>query len=86
MKQEQIMSLENKVKNEYGNIAGIVVLKNDSVVYESYFNQCSENEPIHVFSVTKSIISMLFGIAIDKGYIKNEKKQFSILQSKICLQ
>ena len=65
------MSLENKVKNEYGNIAGIVVLKNDSVVYESYFNQCSENEPIHVFSVTKSIISMLFGIAIDKGYIKN---------------
>ena len=31
MKQEQIMSLENKVKNEYGNIAGIVVLKNDNV-------------------------------------------------------
>ena len=43
MKQEQIMSLENKVKNEYGNIAGIVVLKNDSVVYESYFNRSEEH-------------------------------------------
>jgi len=71
MKQEQITSLESKIKKEYGNIAGIIVFKDDNAVYESYFNQCSENEPIHVFSVTKSIISMLFGIAIDKGYIKN---------------
>ena len=71
MDQKQIMSLDTKVKKEYGNIAGIIVLKDGNAVYESYFNQCSENEPIHVFSVTKSIISMLFGIAIDKGYIKN---------------
>lgn len=65
------MSLENKVKNEYGNIAGIVVMKEDNVVYESYFNQCSENDPIHIFSVTKSVISILFGIALDKGCIKS---------------
>ena len=71
MKQEQKASLENKIKKEYGNIAGIIVLKDDNAVYESYFNQCSENEPIHIFSVTKSIISMLFGIALDKGCIKN---------------
>lgn len=71
MKQEHIASLENKIKKEYGNIAGIIVLKDDNAVYESYFNQCSGNEPVHIFSVTKSIISMLFGIALDKGYIKN---------------
>lgn len=71
MKQEQITSLENKIKKEYGNITGIVVRKNDHTVYESYFNQCSEKEPVHIFSVTKSIISMLFGIALDKGCIKN---------------
>ncbi len=70
MKQEQITSLENKIKKEYGNIAGIVVWKDHNVVYESYFNQCSEKEPIHVFSVTKSIVSMLFGIALEKGCIK----------------
>ena len=102
MKQEQTAALENKVKNKYGNIAGIIVLKENHTVYEHYFNQCSENDPIHIFSVTKSIISMLFGIALDKGCIKNldekvidffpdyqskkGKKQYSILQSEICLQ
>ena len=71
MKQEQITSLENKVKNKYGNIAGIVVFKDDNAVYEGYFNQCTGNEPVHIFSVTKSIVSMLFGIALDKGCIKS---------------
>ena len=71
MEQKQIASLENKIKKESGNIAGIIVLKEDNVVYENYFNQCSENDPIHIFSVTKSIVSMLFGIALGKGCIKN---------------
>lgn len=99
---KQIVSLENKIKKEYGNIAGIMVLKDDHAVYENYFNQCSEKDPIHIFSVTKSIISMLFGIALDKGCIKNldekvidffpdyqirkGKKQYGILRSGICLQ
>lgn len=71
MKQEQQASLEKKIKRECSNIAGIIILKDDNVVYESYFNQCSENEPVHIFSVTKSIVSMLFGIALEKGYMKN---------------
>ncbi len=71
MKQEQITSLENIVKNKYGNIAGIVVFKDNNAVYEGYFNQCTENEPVHIFSVTKSIVSMLFWIALDKGCIKS---------------
>ena len=71
MEQKQIASLERKIEKEYGNIAGIIVLKDDNVVYKKYFNQCSENDPIHIFSVTKSIVSMVFGIALDKGCIKN---------------
>ena len=67
MEQKQIASLERKIEKEYGNIAGIIVLKDDNVVYKKYFNQCSENDPIHIFSVTKSIVSMLFGIALDKS-------------------
>lgn len=71
MKQEQIRSMESKVRKEYGNITGIVVLQDGHTVYEKYFNDCSQNEPVHVFSVTKSIISMLFGIALDQGYINS---------------
>lgn len=71
MNQKPTLSLENKIQSEYGNIAGIIIRKNDRTVYEKYFNKCSENDPIHVFSVTKSIVSMLFGIALAKGRLKS---------------
>lgn len=38
---------------------------------EKYFNGCTANSRVHVYSVTKSVISILIGIALDKGYIKN---------------
>lgn len=59
------------ISGSYDNIAGIVVRKNDKVVYENYFNECTKDTNLHVFSVTKSIISILIGIAIDKGAIKS---------------
>ena len=49
----------------------MVVLKDGNTLYENYFNGCTANSRIHVYSVTKSIISILIGIAIDKGYIKS---------------
>lgn len=71
MNQEKIETFEKAVMRDYGNIAGIVVLKNGRTLYENYFNECNANSRIHIYSVTKSIISILTGIAIDKGYIKN---------------
>jgi CubicO group peptidase (beta-lactamase class C family) len=67
--------LDEAIKNNFCNIAGVVVLKNNEKVYENYFNECNANNRVHVYSVTKSVISILLGIAIDKGYIKgiNEK-------------
>lgn len=67
---EQLKGLEKTIISEYGNTAGIVVLKNGGKVYENYFNTCSAHSHIHVCSVTKSIISLLIGIAIDKGFIE----------------
>lgn len=69
MKQEQITQLNKRIKKNYRNIAGIVVLKNGKSLYEEYFNGCTAATPVHVFSVTKSILSALIGIAIDQGYI-----------------
>lgn len=70
MIQGKTETLEKAVMRDYGNIAGIVVLKNGETLYENYFNECDANSRIHVYSVTKSIISILIGIAMDKGYIK----------------
>lgn len=71
MIQEKIEMFEKVVMRDYGNIAGIVVLKDGETLYENYFNECTANSRIHVYSVTKSIISILIGIAMDKGYIKD---------------
>lgn len=62
MNKEKIMSLENKINNEYSNIAGIAVLKDGKTLYENYFNDCTAVSRIHVCSVTNSIISILIGI------------------------
>lgn len=71
MDQKRIGELEHRINIDYGNTTGVVVLKEGKLVYEKYFNGCTRESQIHVYSVTKSIISILIGIAIDKGYIQS---------------
>lgn len=75
MKQEQRNELEKIIHSSYANIAGMVVLKDGKTVYENYFNECTAADKIHVYSVTKSILSMLIGIAMDKGCIKSVEQK-----------
>ena len=75
MIQGKVETLEKVVMHDYGNIAGIVVLKDGRKLYENYFNECNANSRIHIYSVTKSIISILTGIAMDRGYIKNSDQK-----------
>lgn len=71
MNQKKLEQLEKKISSHYGNITGMVVLKDGVVSYEKYFKGCTENSHVHVYSVTKSIVSALIGIALDKGHIKS---------------
>lgn len=71
MNQENIKTLEKTINSDYRNTAGIVVQKNGIKIYENYFNGYTADTGFHVFSVTKSILSALIGIAVDKGYIKS---------------
>lgn len=73
MKQEKIAAMERIIAADYANIAGMVVLKDGECIYENYFGGCTEDSRIHVFSVTKSVVSVLIGIALDKGYIARPK-------------
>lgn len=63
--------MERIINKSYSNIGGIIVLRKGKTQYENYYNECTASSTLHVFSVTKSIISILIGIAIDKGYIKS---------------
>lgn len=71
MNQDKLQKMEEIVQNKYNNIAGIVVQKDGKLQYEKYFNACDNTSKIHVYSVTKSIIGILIGIAMDKGDIKS---------------
>lgn len=67
MKQEDIMKLEAAIAADYGNIAGMVVRKDGETVYERYFGGCTAETRLNVFSVTKSIVSILLGIGAGPG-------------------
>lgn len=75
MKQEDIMKLEAAIAADYGNIAGMVVRKDGETVYERYFGGCTAESRLNVFSVTKSIISILLGIALDRGCLRSIDQQ-----------
>lgn len=75
MNQEKIKELEKKINSDYSNITGIIVQKNGSKLYENYFNGYTADNAIHVYSVTKSVVSVLIGIAIDKGHIKSAEEK-----------
>lgn len=48
-----------------------IVIRNDSVLFEDYYNGSSREQISTFFSVSKSVTSMLLGVAIDEGYIKS---------------
>ena len=51
--------------------AAFILIKNDTILYEKYFNEFSESSRLTSFSVAKSFVSTLIGIAIDEGHIKS---------------
>ncbi|RUT35739.1 class C beta-lactamase-related serine hydrolase [Paenibacillus zeisoli] len=75
MNPDKLTELEPKIKADYSNINGIVMVRHGCIAYERYYNGCGPDDPHHVASVTKSVISALIGIAIDAGYIMNEDQK-----------
>lgn len=71
----EIEKLHLKIQNGYSNIAGIVVVQNGYIKYEDYFHNHNEAEKFPVASVTKTIISSLFGIALkNKDIVSLDEK------------
>lgn len=52
-------------------IYSVLVIRNGYLVLESYRHPFRREIPVETFSVTKSVLSALVGIAIGEGYIKN---------------
>lgn len=48
-----------------------LVIRNDTILYERYFNPVEPATPLPSFSVAKSFVATLVGIALDEGNIKS---------------
>jgi CubicO group peptidase (beta-lactamase class C family) len=59
-----------KYNEAYGAIA-YVIIKNDSIWFENYYDGFDENSKTNSFSMAKSYVSGLMGRAIEEGYIKS---------------
>ena len=56
---------------EGSKTAVFIIIRNDSILYSKYNEKYQENSIFNLFSVTKTFITTLVGIAIDEGKIKN---------------
>jgi CubicO group peptidase (beta-lactamase class C family) len=59
-----------KYNEAYGAIA-YVIIKNDSIWFENYYDGFDEDSKTNSFSMAKSYVSGLMGKAIEEGYIKS---------------
>ena len=50
---------------------GVLIIQNDSIVYEKCIGEMTVDKIAGIFSVTKSVTSLLCGIAVDEGAIKS---------------
>lgn len=60
----------NEINKTNGTIA-YVIIKNDSIWFENYYDGFGENSKSNSFSMAKSYVSGLMGKAIQEGYIKS---------------
>lgn len=61
--------LHQTISDTQSNICQAVIVKEGKLIYADTWNGYSINDTVHIASATKSVVALLVGIAIDKGYI-----------------
>lgn len=63
--------LYHLIKEQQPNICQVVAYKNNEKVYSDCWNGYQPDDCTHIMSATKSIVSLLIGIALDRGQIRS---------------
>lgn len=81
------------IDGQHPNVHSILISKGGKLVFEEYFYEHNQNKLHELRSATKSFISSLTGIAIDKGYIKSKDEnvlsyfpEYTIMNNSIAKQ
>ncbi len=80
MDSEKLAQMVEHIQQEKLNLHSLLIVRNGYLVTELYLYPYSANQVHWVMSVTKSVMSALVGIALEKGYLKNVNQTlFSLL-------
>jgi len=70
--------IETDTRVFFKNVESLIVYSQGKIIFEKYYNSFNGDSLHQVQSQTKSIVALLMGIAIDKGFIKNENESVSL--------
>ncbi len=71
----------------YERITSVLIARDGKLIYEHYFNGNTEDSKHNTRSATKTVATLLTGVAIDQGFIASEKDfLFKYLKHKMPVQ
>jgi len=59
------------ILDEFSETTAFLVIKEDAIVFENYYEGYKRDSISNIFSVSKSVTSLLVGIAVEEGKIKS---------------
>ena len=71
MQSKALLQMMEAIKDQKYNIHSVTIVRNGSLVLDSYLYPFKYGKKHEMYSATKSVTSALIGIAIDKGHIKD---------------
>jgi CubicO group peptidase (beta-lactamase class C family) len=64
---DKIYSLDDFLRQ--GDVLGFLVMKDNQIIYERYLHDATPDDRFLSMSISKSVVSVLFGIALEEGKI-----------------
>jgi CubicO group peptidase (beta-lactamase class C family) len=77
MDAEILSDADERININYTNVYSLLVIRHGYLVYEKYYHGMNENSANPVYSVTKSVMSALTGIALREKLIQNVDQNIS---------
>jgi len=74
-KADRIITTDNRAF--FKNVESLIVYSDGGIKFEKYYNSYNKDSLHQIQSQTKSIVALLMGIAIDKGFVSSENEPVS---------
>lgn len=67
----KLLLIDKEINIRLNGVNSFLIIKNGYLIYENYYNNYNQEKTNHMCSVTKTIISALIGILIEKKFIES---------------